>query len=89
MYRMKCKSVKQLEIRDIQDKLKTLCARVDNLENLSSTNNINNNGELQVVTTEQPSDVGNTQEQQVTVFYFHVFFNPYPTELDFKNPMHI
>ena len=99
MYQVKSKSGIRLEIREIEEKLEkieknerkleTLCSRVENLENLSSTNNINNNGELQVVTTEQPSDVGNTQEQQVTVFYFHVFFNPYPTELDFKNPMHI
>ena len=63
-----------MEIRDIQEKLKTLCARVDNLENLKSTNSINNNGELQVVTTEQPSDVENTQEQQVTVFLVSCFF---------------
>ena len=64
---MKSKSEKPLEIRDIQEKLKTLCSRVDHLENLSSTNN-KNNGELEVVTTEQPSDVGNRQEQQVNTF---------------------
>ena len=53
-----------MEIRDIQEKLETLCSRIDNLENLSSTNN-NNNHELKVVTTEQAGDVGNRQEQQV------------------------
>jgi len=53
-----------MEIRDIQKKLKTLSSRVDNWENLSSRYN-NTNGELQVMTTEQPSDVGNRQEQQV------------------------
>ena len=61
---MKSKSGKLLKIKDIQEKLETLSSRVDNLENLSSRFN-NNNGELQVVTTEQPSDVGNRQEQQV------------------------
>ena len=53
-----------MEIRDIQKKLKTLSSRVDNWENLSSRYN-NTNGEIQVMTTEQPSDVGNRQEQQV------------------------
>ncbi len=62
---MKSKSGKRLEIRDIQEKLETLCSRVDNLENLSSRLN-KNNGELQVVTIEQPGDVG--QEQQVYSF---------------------
>jgi len=67
MYQVKSKPKKVLKIREIQAKLETLCSRFDNLENLSSTNN-NNSGELQVVTTEQPSDVGNRQEQQVNTF---------------------
>jgi hypothetical protein len=58
-----------LEIRDIQEKLETLCSRVDNLENLSSSQN-NNYGKLQVVTIEQPSDVRNRHEQQVCTFLF-------------------
>ena len=53
---MKPESEKLLEIRDIQEKLETLCSRVDNLENLSSRYN-NNNVELEVVTTEQPSEI--------------------------------
>jgi len=65
---VKSKSGKLLKIKDIQEKLETLSSRVDNLENLSSRFN-NNNGELQVVTTEQPSDVGNRQEQQVYTKY--------------------
>jgi len=65
---VKFKSEKLLEIRVIQEKLETLCSRVDYLENLNSTNN-NNSGELQVVTSEQPSDVGNRQEQQVYTFF--------------------
>ena len=67
MYQVKSKPKKVLKIREIQAKLETLCSRFDNLENLSSTNS-NNSGELQVVTTEQPSDVGNRQEQQVFTF---------------------
>jgi flagellar motility protein MotE (MotC chaperone) len=77
MYQVNSKSRKLLEIREIQEKLKkiekiernleTLCSRVDHLENLSSRYN-NNNGELQVVTTDQPSDVGNRQEQEVFTF---------------------
>ena len=67
MYQVKSKPKKVLKIREIQAKLETLCSRFDNLENLSSTNN-NNSGELQVVTTEQPSDIGNRQEQQVNTF---------------------
>ena len=61
---MKSKPAKRLEIRDIQEKLETLCSRIDNLENLSSTNS-NISHELQVVTTEQPRDLGNRQEQQI------------------------
>jgi hypothetical protein len=64
---MKFKSGKLLEIRYIQEKLETLCSRVDHLENLSSTNN-NNNGESKDVTTEQPINLGNRQEQQVSTF---------------------
>jgi hypothetical protein len=70
---VRSKSGKFFEIRDIEEKfekiernerkLETLCSRVDNLENLGSR--YNNNGELQAVTTEQPSDLGNSQEQQV------------------------
>ena len=67
MYQVKSNSEKLLEIRAIQEKLETLCSRFDNLESLNSTNN-NNSGELQVVATEQPSDVVNRQEQQVFKF---------------------
>jgi hypothetical protein len=55
-----------MEIRNIQEKLDTLSSRVDNLENLSSRSN--NSVELQNVTTEQSSDAGNIQEQQVYAF---------------------
>ncbi len=78
---MKSKSGKLLEIRDIEEKLEkieknerklvTLCSRIDHLENLSSI--INNNGELQLVTTEQPSDVVNSQEQKVYDFLIEYF----------------
>jgi len=64
---VKSKPENVLKIREIQAKLETLCSRFDYLENLNSTNS-NNSGELQVVTTEQPSDVGNRQEQQVFTF---------------------
>ena len=64
---MKSKSEKLLEKRDIEEKLETLCSRVDNLESLSSRYN-NNNGELQVLTTGQPSDLEDRQEQQVNAF---------------------
>ena len=67
MYQGKYKSEKLLQIRVIQEKLETLCSRVDSLENLSSRYN-NNNVELQVVTTEQINDVGNIQEQKVNAF---------------------
>jgi len=67
MFKVKSKSGKLLEIRDNQEKLETLCSRIVNLENLNSTNS-NNSGELQVVTTEQPSDDGSRQEQQVRTF---------------------
>jgi len=73
---VKSKSGKLLEIRDHEDKLdmieknerklETLCSRVNHLENLTSRHN--NIGELQVVTTEQPSVVVNRQEQQVFTF---------------------
>jgi hypothetical protein len=66
---VKSKSGKLLEIRDIQAKLETLSSRFDHLESLSSSQN-NNNGELQVVRTEQPSDVGKRQEQQVYAFLY-------------------
>ena len=79
---MKSKPGKLLEIREIEEKLEmieknerkleTLCSRVDNLENFKR--HYNNNGELQVVTTEQPSDVGNRQEQQVKTFLSLIFF---------------
>jgi len=83
MHQVKSKSGIRLEIREIEEKLEkieknerkleTLCSRVDNLENLSSRH-YNNNGELQNVTTEQPSDVGNRQEQQVKTFLSLIFF---------------
>jgi len=73
---VKSKSEKLLEIREIQEKLETLCARVDNLENLSSRYN-NSNGELQVVTIEQPGDVGNSQKQQVYSFLYYLFKNAF------------
>ena len=67
MFKVKSKSGKLLEIRELQEKLDTLFSRVDNLENLSTTNK-NNTGELQFVTTQQQSDVGNRQEQQIYTF---------------------
>ena len=73
MYQLKSESEKMLEIRDIQEKLETLCSRVDNLENLSSRYN-NNNGELQVVTTEQLNGVGNRQEPQVHIILLKYLF---------------
>ena len=72
MYQMKSKSGRVSEIRELQEKLGTLCSRVDHLENLSSRYN-NKNGEQQVVTTEKSSDVGNRQEQQVKA-YFDKYF---------------
>ena len=70
------KSGKQLEIREIEEKLEkiernerkleNICSRVDHLENLSSRYNTNS-GELQVVTTEQPIDFINSQEHQVNL----------------------
>jgi len=70
------KSGKQLEIREIEEKLEkiernerkleNICLRVDHLENLSSRYNTNS-GELQVVTTEQPIDFINSQEHQVNL----------------------
>ena len=71
---MKSKSGRVSEIRELQEKLGTLCSRVDHLENLSSRYN-NNNGELKVVITEQPSDVENRQEQPVYTFFSLIFFN--------------
>jgi hypothetical protein len=68
---VKSKSEKLLEIRDIQEKLETLSSRIDNLENFNSTNK--NNGELQIVISEQLSDVGNRQEQQVFTFLAQYF----------------
>ena len=56
------KSEKLSEIRAIEEKLETLCSRVDNLENMRYKSD---NTELQVVTTEQPSDLVTSQEQQV------------------------
>ena len=64
---MKSKSGKRLEIRKFEEQLQTLYSRVDNLENLTSRYN-SNNEELQVMNTEQPGDVGNRQEQQVNTF---------------------
>ncbi len=66
-----------LEIRGIQEKLETLCSRVDHLENLSSTNNNINNGESKDVTTEQPINLGNRQEQQVYTFSVEYFLRVY------------
>ncbi len=37
MYKVKSKSEKQFEIRDIQEKLETICSSVDNLESKSFT----------------------------------------------------
>ena len=65
-----------LEIRGIQEKFENLSSRVDHLENLSLTNN-NNNGESQVVRTEEPSDVGNRQDQQVYTFLVEYFLRVY------------
>jgi hypothetical protein len=65
---VKSKSEKLFEIREIQENLETRCSKVDNLENLSSRSN-NKNGELQVVTTKEESDVGSKQEQRVYTFF--------------------
>jgi len=71
---VKSESEKLSEIRDIREKLETLCSRVDSLENLSSRYNNNNNGELQVDTTEQLNDVGNRQEPHVHLILFKCLF---------------
>ena len=73
MFKLKSKSGNLLEISDIQAKLETLSSRFDHLESLSSSQN-NNNGELEVVRTEQPSDVGKRQEQQVFTFLYYYFY---------------
>ena len=64
---MRSKSGKLSEIKDIEEKFETLCYRVDNLENLGLRYNNNNNGELQAVTTEQPSDVVIIQRIEVNI----------------------
>ena len=71
---MKSKSPKLYKIREIQQKLEALCSRVDQFENMRSRNN-NNIGELQNETREQPSALGNRQEQQVDNFFLYNTFH--------------
>jgi len=58
---VKQKSGKMIEIIEIEEKLKTLCSRLDYLENLSSRHSINNNND------EQSNDVGNSQKEPVNI----------------------
>ncbi len=52
---------------EIEEKLKTLSSKVDNLENISSRHNIINNND------EQSNDVGNIQEQPVNRFHILIY----------------
>ena len=72
MHQVKSESEKLFEIKDIQEKLETLCSRINHLENLSSRNN-KKNVDLQFVTTEQQGDVAN-RHQVYTVNLFGIFF---------------
>jgi len=58
---VKQKSGKMIEIIEIEEKLKTLCSRLDYLEDLSSRHSINNKND------EQSNDVGNSQEEPVNI----------------------
>ncbi len=60
---------------EIEEKLKTLSSKVDNLENISSRHNIINNND------EQSNDVGNIQEQPVNRFYIIILY-----EMEFLKP---
>ncbi len=69
---------KLFEIIDIQEtleriesnerKLEVICSRVDNLENLSSRQNINNNND------ERSNDIVNSQEKTVSTFSVRCFY---------------
>ena len=63
------------QIMEIEEKLKTLSSRVDNLENISSRHSIINNND------EQSNDVGNIQEQPVNRFYIIILY-----EMEFLKP---
>ncbi len=57
-------------IKENERKLEALYTRVDGLENLCSRNNISEvggNGRLDVVSSEEPSEQENSEEQQVIV----------------------
>jgi hypothetical protein len=55
------------KIEKNERKLEALCSRMDRLEN--STQSLNsNNIELEIVTSEQPSEDGNCPKQQVNTF---------------------
>ncbi len=68
---MRSETLKKIlqKIERNERKLETFCYRGDHLENLSSGyNNNNSNEKLQAVTTEQPSDLESSREQQVNSF---------------------
>ncbi len=55
------------KIENYQRNWEVLCSRVDTLENLTSRFK-SKKSELEVVRSEQPSNVGNRQEQLVNTF---------------------
>jgi len=63
------KQGKLIEIGNIEVKLDNIFSRVENLEKLSSRYN-KKSSQLEVVTSEQQSDLGNGQEQQVNSLKF-------------------
>jgi hypothetical protein len=63
------KQGKLIEIGNIEVKLDNIFSRVENLEKLSSIYN-KKSSQLEVVTSEQQSDLGNGQEQQVNSLKF-------------------
>ncbi len=66
---MQSKQGKLIEIGNIEVKLDNIFSRVENLEKLSSIYN-KKSSQLEVVTSEQQSDLGNGQEQQVNSLKF-------------------
>ena len=66
---MQSKQGKLIEIGNIEVKLDNIFSRVENLEKLSSRYN-KKSSQLEVVTSEQQSDLGNGQEQQVNSLKF-------------------
>ena len=55
-------------IESNERKLEVICSRIDNLENLSSRQNINNNND------ERSNDIGNSQEKTVSTFLVRYFY---------------